>query len=162
MQKAVFFDRDGVVNCDEGLYYVYKKEDFRINPGVLEFMKNVNARGYIVIIISNQGGIARGKYTKEDTDAVHIHFLDICSKAEVNVTEIYYCPHHPDYGDCICRKPGTLMLEKALARFEIDNKKSYLIGDRETDAETAIRAGITPLIIKPNSNLMDYISCIVF
>ena len=158
MQKAIFFDRDGVINSDEGLYYVFARADFRINPGVIEFMKEVSRRGYLLIVISNQGGIARGLYSKSDTDELHQYFLQICSVEGIQVTEIYYCPHHSDFSNCLCRKPQSLMLEKALARFDIDPSLSYFVGDRETDRQTATQAGVRTILIRPNSNLMEHIS----
>lgn len=158
MQKAVFFDRDGVINSDEGLYYVFTREDFSINPGVLEFMKEVSRRGYLLIVISNQGGIARGLYSKHDADELHRHFLNLCSAEGIQVAEIYYCPHHTNYGNCLCRKPQSLMLEKAIARFGIDPSLSYFVGDRETDSQTANKCGVNTILIRPNSNLMEYLA----
>lgn len=160
MEKAVFFDRDGVINSDENLYYVFRKEDFRLNAGVFAFMKEAAARGYLLIIISNQGGIARGVYSIAETDALHTLLKAACNREKIELTEIYYCPHHTDVGLCLCRKPRTLMLEKALARFNIDPAQSYFIGDRETDRQTAEAAGVQPVLISPNSNLYEYIQLI--
>jgi D-glycero-D-manno-heptose 1,7-bisphosphate phosphatase len=155
MNRAVFFDRDGIINSDEGLYYVYKKEDFKINPGVIECLKELANRGYLLIIISNQGGISRGIYTKKETQNVHSFLQEECMKAGFNLTEIYFCPHHSEHERCICRKPGTQLLEKAIARFGIDITHSYFVGDRDTDAETAIKAGVKPILLKANGNLME-------
>ena len=156
-KRAIFFDRDGVINSDEGLYYVFRKADFRLNPGVMAFMKEMAAREFLLVVISNQGGIARGVYSKDETDSLHQIFLESCTREGIIVSEIYYCPHHNEVSACLCRKPGTLMIEKALARFGIDPSRSYFIGDRETDRKAALAAGIQPVIIEPNSNLMDYL-----
>jgi D-glycero-D-manno-heptose 1,7-bisphosphate phosphatase len=83
-----------------------------------------------------------------------IHLLESYG---VHITEIYYCPHHPDYGKCLCRKPESLLIEKALARFHISPDKSFFIGDRESDIQAAIRAGIKPIKTEPNENLMKYL-----
>jgi D-glycero-D-manno-heptose 1,7-bisphosphate phosphatase len=155
MNRAVFFDRDGVINSDDGLYYVFKSEDFKINPGVLDCMKILASRGFLLIVISNQGGISRGKYTKTDAANIHLLLQDECRKAGFEMSEIYFCPHHNEIEKCICRKPGTQMLEKAIARFDIDKRQSFFVGDRETDVETAKNAGIQPILVKANGNLME-------
>jgi D-glycero-D-manno-heptose 1,7-bisphosphate phosphatase len=160
MKRAVFFDRDGVINSDESLYYVFKSEDFKINPGVIECMKILSSRGYLLIIISNQGGISRGLYTKKDAQAIHSLLKDECRKAGFDINEIYFCPHHDEIEKCICRKPETQMLEKAIARFEIDKEHSYFVGDRESDVETAKNAGIQPILVKANGNLMECLTSI--
>jgi D-glycero-D-manno-heptose 1,7-bisphosphate phosphatase len=155
MKRAVFFDRDGVINSDEGLYYVFKKEDFKINPGVIECMGMLASRGYLLIVISNQGGISRGLYTKKDAQLIHSLLEDECRKAGFEISEIYFCPHHHEIEKCICRKPGTQMLEKAIARFEIDKEHSYFVGDRETDIVTAQNSGIQAIFVKANGNLLE-------
>jgi D-glycero-D-manno-heptose 1,7-bisphosphate phosphatase len=161
MNKAVFLDRDGVINSDEGLYYVYKPEDFSINPGVIPFLEEAHKRGYLLIIISNQGGIARGNYTKTEVEELHKLLQAECSKQGFSITEFYFCPHHSDVSKCLCRKPGTLMIEKALARFQIDPACSYFVGDRETDEQVAFSAGLTPIRIVPNSDLLNYLQLIL-
>ena len=155
MNRAVFFDRDGIINSDKGLYYVYKKEDFTINPGVFECLKSLSEIGYLLIIISNQGGISRGIYSKSEIETLHTFFKAECRKSGIELTEIYYCPHHSEIEKCICRKPGSQMVEKAIARFNIDRTKSYFVGDRETDSETAKRAGVKPILLEANGNLME-------
>jgi D-glycero-D-manno-heptose 1,7-bisphosphate phosphatase len=155
MKRAVFLDRDGIINSDEGLYYVFKKADFKLNPGVLECLKILSSRQYLLIVISNQGGISRGLYTKEEVEEIHVILKEECTKAGFELDEIYFCPHHHEIEKCICRKPGTLMLEKAIARFEINKEQSFFVGDRESDVETAIVAGIQPILLKANGNLME-------
>jgi D-glycero-D-manno-heptose 1,7-bisphosphate phosphatase len=160
MNKAIFLDRDGVINSDEGLYYVYKPEEFRINPGVIQFLGEAHKRGYLLIIISNQGGIARGKYSKKDVEELHKLLQAECGKQGFSITELYFCPHHSEVNKCLCRKPGTLMIEKALARFQIDPARSYFVGDRETDEQVASITGLTPIRIIPNSDLLNYLPLI--
>src|SRR5512133_1060551 len=118
MNKAVFLDRDGVINSDKDLYYVTRREEFKINPGAIEFMSDLHAMGYLLIVITNQGGIARGLYTTKTITEIHELLLKELQNKNVPVTEIYFCPHHPDISNCICRKPDTLLIEKALARFK--------------------------------------------
>ena len=155
--KAAFFDRDGVINDDTGHYYVFRPDDFVLCPGVIEGLKKVHWLGYLIIIISNQGGIARGQFTTDDTDAVHQKFIDTMAANGVKITEIYYCPHHPETGNCLCRKPQPLMIEKALARFDIDPAKSFMLGDRDNDVLTAENAGVRGFKMDKNSNLLTAI-----
>lgn len=157
MNKAIFLDRDGTINFVEDKYYVHKKEDFILNTGVIEAMKMLQADGFIFIIISNQSGVGKNIYTKADADILHEHMLDLFLKDGIRVNEIYYCTHHPDFnGKCICRKPDSLLIEKAVARFEIDKNKSWFIGDAERDIEAANRAGIRGILIPQNENLVKY------
>lgn len=160
MSKAVFLDRDGVINSDEGLYYIFRVSDFRLNPGVSEAIKLMHDKGYQVVVISNQGGIGKGLYTKADTDAVHDYLQQLLAKDGTFVDAFYYCPHHPDSGLCLCRKPGSLMIEKALARFEFDRGLSLLIGDSSRDIQAAEAAGVRGYKIPKNSNLFEFIQSI--
>lgn len=161
MEKAVFFDRDGVINNDTGHYYIHRVEDFQFNPGAVEAMKLLQEDDFRLIVISNQGGISKGIYQKEDTDRVHIFMLDELKKHNVFIDEIYYCPHHSDIENCLCRKPGSIMIEKALARFSIDPKKSYLIGDSPRDVEAGEKAGLTCFFVDKNENNYELSKSIV-
>ena len=154
MNKAIFLDRDGVINNDTGHYYIYKPEDFVLNEGVIEALQLFKANGFLLILISNQGGISRGLYAKEDVEKVHALFTNILSQHHIQLDEIYYCPHHSEYENCLCRKPKPLMIEKALARFDIDPKQSWMIGDHAKDLEVAENAGVKGLQIEKNSNLL--------
>lgn len=160
LKRAIFLDRDGVINSDEGLYYVTNPAEFRLNEGVIEFLQELQGMGYLLIIISNQGGIAKDLYSHETIREIHRKMKDILSQHGVHITEIYYCPHHPDFGKCLCRKPNTLMIEKAIARFGIDLHKSFLVGDRETDIETAKKAGLKAIKIESNENPLKYLRII--
>ena len=155
--KAIFLDRDGVINYDGNEYYTYKIEDFILNEGVVEALSVLKDKGYIFIVISNQGGIGRGLYQKDDADRLHTHMRSLFAEKGIVFTEVYYCPHYPDTGNCLCRKPQNLMIEKAIARFNIDRESSYFIGDREKDEEAAKNAGIKPIRIKANESLMGYL-----
>jgi D-glycero-D-manno-heptose 1,7-bisphosphate phosphatase len=155
--KAVFLDRDGVINQNSDHYYIYRPEDLRINEGVAVFLENLSEKGYLLIIITNQSGISRGIYTKEETDRLHDLLSAELSKHRVRFTEIYYCPHHPDQGRCLCRKPGILLLEKAIARFFIDPASSWFIGDSESDIQAGEAAGLKTLLIRPNENPVPYL-----
>jgi len=161
MNKAVFIDRDGVINSDEGHYYIYKTEDFKINEGVIPSLKMLQEAGYLLIVISNQSGIAKGLYSKTDTDKIHDSLKNMMAKEKIQLTEIYYCPHHPDQGRCICRKPDSLMIEKAIARFDIDIKKSFLIGDSARDVEAALKVGLKGIRVHKNTNIYEVCSSFI-
>lgn len=152
MNKALFLDRDGVINFERG-EYTYKVEDFRINTGILSFIKEFQRNGYKIIIISNQGGIAKGIYSIDDVEKLHEYMLGILTENGITITEIYYCPHHPSISQCLCRKPGSLMLEKAIARFNINPAVSFFIGDSERDIVAAKKVKLLTLKIDPNEEL---------
>ena len=154
LNKAVFLDRDGVINFDR-YDYTWRVEDFEVLDGVLDAMKAMQNKGYMLIIITNQGGISKNIYGHEDVKALHNHFESILLKDGITLTEIYYCPHHNEIESCICRKPESLLLEKAMARFNIDPALSYFVGDRDRDAEAGIRAGVIPIKIETNGSLLD-------
>lgn len=161
MNKAIFLDRDGVINSDVGHYYIYKVEDFKINDGIIESLQKFQEAGFLLIVISNQGGIAKGVYKKEDTDKVHQYFKNILSEKGIYIQEIYYCPHHSDIEKCICRKPDSQMIEKAIARFDIDISKSFFIGDSQRDIESAKKAKINAIKIDSNQNISDICETII-
>jgi D-glycero-D-manno-heptose 1,7-bisphosphate phosphatase len=156
MNKAVFLDRDGVLIKERG-EYTFKIDDMQLNPGVIESLQILTKKGFLLIVVSNQGGISKGIYTKEDADKIHAEMLKHFKKANIRIKEIYYCPHHPDIENCFCRKPQSLLIEKALARFQIDPRKSFLIGDGDRDIKAAEKAGVHPIKINANDNLMHYI-----
>ena len=146
MNKAVFLDRDGVINFERG--YTHTLEDFVILPDLIEVLQILKQKGYLLIVISNQSGIAKGLYLQSETEILHTYLKDELRKNNVALDEIYYCAHHPDVGRCICRKPESLFVEKALARFNIDASKSYFIGDKERDTEAGEKVGVKGILIK--------------
>ena len=151
MNKAVFLDRDGVINTERG--YTHRLEDFVILPDLIENLKLYLNRGYILIVISNQSGIAKGLYSQAEVEVIHSFLTNELIKEGIKLHEIYYCVHHPDVSRCICRKPDSLFVEKALARFDIDPSKSFFIGDKERDVEAAEKAGVRGILIEANSPL---------
>lgn len=153
--KAIILDRDGVINVERGGGYTFKLSDFDILPGVMAFLKIVQDRGYKLIVISNQGGISKGIYDKAAVEVIHQYLFDECKKHGVDLAELYYCPHHSNFEACICRKPDSLFVEKALARFAIDPAKSYFIGDKERDVQAGEKVGVKGILIKANSPLKD-------
>ncbi len=135
--------------------YTWRIEDFEILPNVIQGCEKLQDLGYEIILITNQGGIAKGLYNHEDVDKLHQHMIHIFKNAGVSILEIYYCPHHTDYGKCLCRKPGSLLVEKAIARFDIDINVSFFIGDMERDMDAAKGADITGRLVQSNSDFMS-------
>jgi len=154
MQKAIFLDRDGVINDNSEHYYIYKPNDFTINNGIIETLIKIKEKGFIFIIISNQGGISKKIYSKKDVDNIHNKLIDKLKYHNIKIHEIYYCPHHNSIEKCLCRKPDSLMLEKAIARFNINVKESYMIGDSNSDINAARKIGIKGIKVDSNKNLL--------
>jgi D-glycero-D-manno-heptose 1,7-bisphosphate phosphatase len=151
MNKAVFLDRDGVINVERG--YTHRLEDFVILPDVIEYLQVFLKKGYLLIVVSNQSGVAKNLYTQEEVETIHSFLTNELIKSNIKLSEIYYCIHHPDVSRCICRKPDSLFVEKALARFNIDPSLSFFIGDKERDIEAAEKAGVNGILIEANSPL---------
>lgn len=137
MNKAVFLDRDGTINVDKD--YLYRIEDFEYIDGAVEGMKALQDMGYLLVIVTNQSGIARGYYSEDDyLQLEHWLLADLKAKG-VNISGAYYCPHHPkaklkEYRrDCDCRKPKTGLFYRAVSDLEIDLDDSIAIGDKPRD-----------------------------
>ena len=152
MNKAIFLDRDGVINKEIG--FVFRVEDFVLTGDIIESLRKLQDAGFIFIVVTNQSGIAKGLYKSEDVEKVHKHMLSLMKQNGIIISEIYYCPHHSDVEPCTCRKPDSGMLEKAIARFNIDVSKSFLIGDKERDVQAAEKAGVRAFHIESDSPIM--------
>lgn len=161
MNKAIFLDRDGTIINSRDHYYIWRKEELQLNPGVIETLSRLKARGYLLIVISNQGGISKGAYGMKDVEEFHLHLRQMLRKEGVSLDEIYYCPHHPGVETCLCRKPQPLMILKALARFNIDPSSSWMIGDADRDVEAGLAAGLRTIRINPNGDLREVLDKIV-
>lgn len=141
LKRALFLDRDGVVNVEKN--YVYKIEDFEFIEGIFELCNYYQDLGFIVFIITNQSGINRGFYSEEDFLSTTAWMIQEFAKNGVIITKVYHCPHHPEInGDCSCRKPHAGMLLQAQKEFGIDLKNSVLVGDKERDIEAGLNAGL--------------------
>ena len=154
MNKAIFLDRDGVINRKGKSYYIFREEEFTFNKGVTEALRYFSDKGYLLIVITNQGGIAKGIYNKAQLEKLHKFMKDKFEKANVYLTDIFYCPHHPDISACECRKPGSLLFEKAIKKHSIDVRKSFMIGDSEIDIIAAQKVGIKAIRIPVNGNIL--------
>ena len=123
MNKAVFLDRDGVINQEIG-DYVYRVEDFKFNVGLFAALLLLQEYDYKLIVVTNQGGIAKGRYTHDEVNELHSFMLDKLAEEGVQIDDVYFCPHHHTIAPCLCRKPNSMMVEKALAKHQIDASKS--------------------------------------
>ncbi|MCP4313116.1 MAG: HAD family hydrolase [Bacteroidetes bacterium] len=161
IKKAVFLDRDGVINSNRGRYYTWKAEDMELNPGLTETLKALKERGFMLLIITNQGGVSRGEYSRNDVEKFHQHLNLQLEKEGAAVDDFYYCPHHSDLENCLCRKPQALMIRKAMARYGIDPDQSWMIGDSHRDIEAGEAAGLKTILVESNGDLRTVIQLIV-
>lgn len=157
MNKAVFLDRDGVINRKGSCYYVFREEEFFFNKGVTDALKYFVSKDYLLIIVTNQGGIARGIFTIAHLEKLHNYMINQLKAFNIELTDVYYCPHHPDVSSCQCRKPGTLLFEQAITKYKIDPKASFMIGDSDIDVLAAEKMKIKGIRIPTNGNMMNII-----
>jgi D-glycero-D-manno-heptose 1,7-bisphosphate phosphatase len=139
MNRAIFLDRDGVINVEKN--YLYKIEDFEFIDGVMESLQYFQGLGYKLFVITNQSGIGRGYYTMDDFNILTKWMLEEFKKNNIHIDEVQLCPHAPGE-NCDCRKPRTAMIDKILQKHEIDLENSWLIGDKSSDIECAKNAHI--------------------
>lgn len=150
MHKYILLDRDGVINVDTN--FLYKIEEFEYEKKTVEALKLLTSLGYKFVVITNQSGIARGKYTEEDFwKLTKFIETDLLNKG-IKIEKTYVCPHHPDekgiYGiDCNCRKPKKGNFLKAIEDFDIDISRSYMVGDKLTDLIPADDLGIKTALV---------------
>lgn len=145
-RRAAFIDRDGVIN--EERHYVHRVEDFVLLPGALQGLLRLQEAGYLLVVVTNQAGIARGYYTAAQYDALTDHMLRLARAAGVDIAAVYHCPHHPQAAvasyrlACDCRKPAPGMLLAAARDFGIDLSRSLMIGDKRSDIDAGRAAGV--------------------
>jgi D-glycero-D-manno-heptose 1,7-bisphosphate phosphatase len=149
-RKAIFIDRDGIINEDTG--YPYRPEDIRFNEQVFPLCDNAAKKGYLLIVITNQAGVAKGKFTERDVRALHKWMTGEFKKRGIAIAGFYYCPHHPEGTVpayrmvCNCRKPKPGMIEQAIKDLNIDVRSSFVIGDKLSDRIAL--DGLRSLIVK--------------
>lgn len=156
-RKSIFLDRDGVIVDNSEYYYIWKKEQLTFVEGVFENLKALKSNGFQLFIVSNQGGIARGIYTKREMEDFHRELISILQDHQIEITEALFCPHHPEIEKCLCRKPSGLMIEKMIAKYSLIKSECLLIGDSESDMEAAEKTGIRGIRIPSNQNMLSYV-----
>lgn len=143
MNKAVFLDRDGVINVDRP-EYVYESFHYQLIEGVAESLKKLKKAGYKLIVITNQSGIAKKLYQHEHVKKIHDLVQEDCSYL---IDDFYYAPWHPSVSESLTRKPGKLLFERAMAKYNIDPELSWMIGDRERDLTPAKKLGMKTILL---------------
>jgi D-glycero-D-manno-heptose 1,7-bisphosphate phosphatase len=159
LKQAVFLDRDGVINIDKG--YVHKKADFDWMEGAIDTIRRFNELGYLVFVVTNQGGIARGLYTEQDVLELHDWLQNELNQQGAHIDQFYYCPHHidgvvPEHSIvCDCRKPEPGMILTAAKEWPVDLGCSVMIGDKPSDMAAAANAGVKGYLFK-GGNLFEF------
>ena len=156
--KAVFLDRDGTINVEKN--YMFKTEEFEYNEGALKALRRLNDAGYLLVVITNQSGIARGYYTEQDYYKVDNWMKKDLLSRGIMISASYYCPHHPEAivsryrCKCKCRKPGTELFHKAQEELNIDMDLSFAIGDRMRDLAICYESGVKGILLSGNESKM--------
>jgi len=146
LRPAVFFDRDGVLNADDG--YIHKPEHLRWNKGAIAAVRAVNEAGWYAFVVTNQAGIGHGLYKENDVDFFHAHMNGALAEQGAHIDEFVYCPFHPDAKleayrrDSSHRKPNPGMILDLMTRWPVDAARSFLVGDRDSDLQAAAAASI--------------------
>ena len=159
MRKVVFLDRDGVINRDPGNWtkydYVTRWEEFFFINGSIGALKRLKEAGYKICLISNQAGISKGYFSREDLDKINRKMLSEIEKGGGKIDELYYC-HHQSADDCGCRKPKTGMIEEALKNTHVNLRNTFIVGDSWRDVEAGKKMGMkTVLVLSGKSSLSD-------
>ena len=161
MIQAIFFDRDGVLNEEVG--YLWEIERFEWIDGAREAIKLCNERGFLAVVVTNQGGIAKNLYTARDVDALHNFMQESLSEIGAHIDAFYYCPHHIDGTikelsvECECRKPKPGLILKACEELKIEPARSIMFGDKERDMGAARAAGLRAGIFFRGGNLFEVV-----
>jgi D-glycero-D-manno-heptose 1,7-bisphosphate phosphatase len=143
MNPCVFLDRDGVLNKDNP-NYTFRVADFEILPGVVDALRLLKSNSYFLVVVTNQSGIAQGLYTRQQMEECHRYFQQQCGNL---IDHFYFSPDHPSVTASLSRKPGILMFEKAISKYAIEAKKSWMVGDRGRDIIPARKLGISTIQI---------------
>ena len=147
-RRAVFLDRDGTLNVEKE--YLHRAEDWEWIPGAIEAIRLLNEAGFVVIITTNQSGVARGFYDEQAVRDLHASVDRWLAAEGARVDGYYYCPHHPHHGsvrDCDCRKPAPGLLLAAAREHDIDLRNSYVVGDKASDVGAARAVGAAPILV---------------
>ena len=143
----IFLDRDGTIIVDK--HYLSDYRQVELLPGAVEGLVRLKDLGFKFIVVTNQSGLARGYFSEEDLLKIHARMLELLHDKEISIEEILYCPHHPD-DKCLCRKPGTKLVEDIAGRYNFDYKKCFVIGDRENDIAMGLQLGTKTFLINNN------------
>lgn len=176
MKKVIFLDRDGTINIDRN--YLYRIDEFEYAEGAIKGMQKLCKAGYVLIVITNQSGIARGLYSEQQFTELNNWMIEDLQKKGIIITETFYCPHLEDgiiekYSkQCNCRKPKTGLFWQAIRKYEVDLEKSYAIGDKLRDLAICHESNIQGILLSENGmtsedgfsvkkNLLEAAECIL-
>ena len=141
MKKALFLDRDGVINVEKE--YLHKIDQFEFIDGIFDLCRYYSSLEFLIIVVTNQSGIARNYYSEEDFEKLTQWMIDKFLEESIVLTDVFHCPHHEKIsGECSCRKPKPGMLIGAAKKYDIDLENSIMIGDKERDIEAGLNAGV--------------------
>ena len=152
---ALFLDRDGVINKERGIH-TWKVEDTELLPDIAQALYQAQLAGFVLVVLPTRAGSFR-HVRHEDVAQVHAYLESELAASEVHLTDIYYCPHHPEQGKCLCRKPGSLLFERAIAKHGITREGSVMIGDKERDVLAAEGAGVRGILVPANGKLLPVV-----
>ena len=160
LRPCLFLDRDGVVNHDPG-DYTKSLSEFTILPTVMDALRAAHDAGFEIVLITNQGGLAKGLYTHEDVSEIHAFLGAECEKNGTPLLDIYYSPHNPSTGKSLSRTPGSLIVERACAKHQLEPAQSWMVGDKQRDLDAASPVGVRGVLIEPNAPLLDAVQHIL-
>ncbi|MBT5953811.1 HAD family hydrolase [bacterium] len=160
-KKAIFFDRDGTLIVEKN--YLKNSSDVILENRVIESLHLLKDDGFLFVIITNQSGIGRGYFTEEDYLDVHLEVVAQFREHGIEFLDDYYCPHHPTKGigsfkqECLCRKPGTLLIEQAVKEFNLNISESVFVGDKSSDIQAGLSAGMLSVHVQTGHDSFDKI-----
>ncbi|NVJ60870.1 MAG: HAD family hydrolase [Gammaproteobacteria bacterium] len=149
--KVIFLDRDGVINVDTG--HLYKIGDWKFTSNCVKALKSFVKKGFEIIVITNQAGIAKGYYSVHDYNVLTDWYVNYLANKDVPILDVFYCPHHPEGNidefsvSCNCRKPKPGLIESAFVKYDIDIANSFLVGDKISDIRAGSEAGLENLVL---------------
>lgn len=152
MKKAIFLDRDGTINIEKD--YLHKIEELEFEKNAIKALQIFKKLGYILIVVTNQSGIARSYFSEEDLHKFNEEMNNILKENEAGIDEFYFCPHHPEKGigiykkNCECRKPNNKLIEEAIEKYNIDRSQSYMVGDKFSDIQAGIKSKLKTILVK--------------
>ena len=148
VKRAIFLDRDGTINVEKN--YLIDPAELVLLPGVGAALRRGREAGYLLVVVTNQSGVARGYFTTSAVDALHDHLQQELRPYGVQIDAFYHCPHHPEHGGgrCRCRKGAPGMLLQAAQEHQIDLSASWMIGDKPSDVEAGINAGCRSILVR--------------
>lgn len=158
--KAIFLDRDGVLNKKRN-DYVKSIDELEIFPNIGREISKIKNQGFLIIVVTNQSVINRGIITKEKLFEIHSKIQDILIKDKTSIDKFYFCPHRPDE-NCKCRKPNPGLILQAINEFSIDVSKSWMVGDSKTDIEAGRKAGCKTIFLDENDSFKKILKIIEY